>query len=114
MNNRIQQRFDRSIREAVAETKRVQERERQARMQRHIEQAAKMIPAVEKMLATGMARGVALTAEQIATLRDMLKQKKQIVGTYEQSADIFGLGVRSTPAAEPVERFNSVSPSQQA
>ncbi len=80
MNNRIQQRFDKSIREAVATTHAVKERESAAYIEKKKRRYALEIPRIEALIERGATNsGRVLTKAEIKELRSMLKHRQQLV-----------------------------------
>ena len=84
MNNRTQQRFDRSIREAVQTTqaaqaagKAVAETERLAR---HQAQARYLLPAIERILRRKSNGGVPLTRDELKELRARRADYRRLLG----------------------------------
>jgi len=74
MNNRIQQRFDRSIRDAVAETHEIKcQRELEQREKRRA-QASRLLPLIEAELSRGC-----VDAERKAVLIDLRKRYSEIL-----------------------------------
>ena len=82
MNNRIQQRFDKSIREAVATTKAAEERKARAYQAKVCARYKQEIPRLEALIERGATMsGRVLTKQELKELREMLDHRKQIVGT---------------------------------
>lgn len=80
MNNRTQQRFDKSIREAVATTQAVKDRESAAGFRKRQERAQLEIPRIEKLIAEGKTRsGEALSKDDIKELRTMLDHRQKLI-----------------------------------
>ncbi len=81
MNNKIQQRFDRSIREAVELTHAVKERESAAYIEKKKRRYLAEIPRIEALIERGATKnGRVLTNDEIEELKSMLKFRKGIVG----------------------------------
>jgi phosphoglycerate-specific signal transduction histidine kinase len=103
MNNKIQQRFDKSIREAVATTHAVKERESAAYVERKIRRYEQEIPRIRALIERGATRsGRVLSKAEIKELRDMLKHKEAVVTQrrgLRASADVSCL--RLKPEHEP-------------
>ena len=82
MNNRTQQRFDRSIRDAVSTTEAVKEREAAAYLEKKRRRYAKEIIQIEALLQRGSTKsGRVLAKKEMKELREMLEFRKQFVGT---------------------------------
>lgn len=80
MNNRIQQRFDKSIREAVETTHAVKERESAAYVEQKLRRYEQEIPRIKALIERGATRsGRVLSNAEIQELRDMLKHKETAV-----------------------------------
>lgn len=80
MNNRTQQRFDKSIREAVATTEAVKASESAAGLKRRQAKALREIPRIEKLIADGKtASGAPLSKDDIKELRAMLDHRQKLL-----------------------------------
>ena len=85
MNNRTQQRFDKSISEAVAVTHAVKERESAAFVARKKRRYEQQIPRIKEMIERGATRsGRVFSKDEIKELRAMLEFREVIVGTSTQ------------------------------
>ena len=82
MNNRTQQRFDKSIREAVETTRAAKALESAAKTAAKKRRYALEIPRIEALIERGATTsGRVLTKPEINDLRDMLDFRKKVVGT---------------------------------
>ena len=80
MNNKTQQRFDKSIREAVvAEDSRREQLSREAKL-KAVSKARQLLPATERLLISGYNRGQKLTKEQIDYLRAARSDYRRTLG----------------------------------
>ena len=80
MNNRTQQRFDKSIREAVTATEVVAARESVAGLRKRQVRARLEIPRIEKLIADGKTKsGAALSKADIKELRAMLDHRQKLI-----------------------------------
>lgn len=83
MNNRVQQRFDRSIKQAMEETKSREDREKAERankvLQARKEKAQRLILEVSKTLETGQLRGRVISKEERKILKGLLKDYTRIL-----------------------------------
>lgn len=80
MNNRTQQRFDKSIREAVASVENARERESAISLERRRKRAALEIPRIEKLISDGKtSNGSLLSKADIKELRSMLKHRQMLI-----------------------------------
>ena len=81
MYNRTQQRFDKSIREAVAVTESVKDAESAAGLMRRQERARREIPRIEKLIADGRtSSGAILSKTDIKELGAMLDHRQKLIG----------------------------------
>lgn len=79
-NNRVQQRFDRSIRDAVEETRAAAEVRSAGRAAARKEKIRAQVPVIERMLERGRtSSGAELAPEQLAELRTMLEQYQRLL-----------------------------------
>ena len=89
MNNRIQQRFDKSIREAVETTHAVKERESAAYLEKKKRRYEQEIPRIKELIERGATKsGRVLSKDEIKELRSMLKHREALVGTCAQEPTI--------------------------
>lgn len=80
MNNRTQQRFDKSIREAIAVTEAAKAAESAAGLERRKARARLEIPRIEKLIADGKTKsGAALSKADIKELRAMLDHRQKLI-----------------------------------
>lgn len=80
MNNRIQQRFDKSIREAVATTEAVKAADSASGMRRRQERAKREIPRIEKLIAEGKtSSGAVLSKAEVKELKAMLDHRQKLI-----------------------------------
>lgn len=80
MYNKVQQKFDKSIREAVEATAAAKERESAIGLEKRKRRAALEIPRIEKLIADGKTRsGTPLSKDQIKELREMLEHRQKLI-----------------------------------
>ena len=80
MNNRTQQRLDKSIREAVSASDRAQKAESAAGLKRRQHKARLQIPRIEKLIADGKtSSGAVLSKADIKELKAMLDHRQKLI-----------------------------------
>lgn len=79
-NNRTQQRFDKSIRDAVAASNEAKERASMEGLKRRQHRARLEIPRIEKLIADGKtSSGAVLSKADIKELRVMLDHRQKLI-----------------------------------
>lgn len=87
-NNRVQQRFDKSIRQAVATTASVKAAESAGAIRKRQDRARREIPHIEKLISEGKtSSGAVLSKADIKELRAMLDHRQKLISVEVPPTD---------------------------